>query len=115
MAKITSLLFVLPVRDVDKAVRFYCDAFELLEVYRDDNIVFVGIPGTDTSFGILQDATAAGNGPQNIGFHVDHAVNRDDAMRDVERAGGTIIERGEHAPGVPFARITDPDGNVLEI
>ena len=55
MAKITSLLFVLPVRDVDKAVRFYCDAFELQEVYRDDNIVFVGIPGTETSFGIYHD------------------------------------------------------------
>jgi catechol 2,3-dioxygenase-like lactoylglutathione lyase family enzyme len=30
-------------------------------------------------------------------------------------ADGTIVERGEHAPGVPFARIADPDGNVLEI
>ena len=34
---------------------------------------------------------------------------------DVERAGGKILERGEHAPGVPFARIADPDGNVFEI
>jgi catechol 2,3-dioxygenase-like lactoylglutathione lyase family enzyme len=115
MAKITSLLFVLPVRDVDKAVHFYCDAFELSEVYRDDNIVFVGIPGTETSFGIFHDPALAGSGPQSVGLHVDHAANRDDALSDVERAGGKILERGEHAPGVPFARIADPDGNVLEI
>jgi len=26
-----------------------------------------------------------------------------------------VLERSEHMPGVPFARIADPDGNVLEI
>ena len=60
-------------------------------------------------------AANAGNGPQNVGFHVDHAVDHDNAIRDVEAAGGRILERGEHAPGVPFARFADPDGNVLEI
>jgi len=29
--------------------------------------------------------------------------------------GGGMAERGEHAPGVPFARIADPDVNVLEM
>jgi predicted enzyme related to lactoylglutathione lyase len=115
MAKITSLLFVVPVRDVDKAARFYCDAFELKEVYRGENIAFVGLPGTDTAVGILHDPTAAGSGPRHIGFHLDHAVKLEDAIRDIERAGGSILERGEHAPNVPFARITDPDGNVLEV
>jgi predicted enzyme related to lactoylglutathione lyase len=115
MAKITSLLFIVPVRDVEKAVRFYSDAFELQEVFRGDRIVFVGIPGTDTAVGILNDPSAAGSGPQYVGFHVDHAINPDDAVCDVENAGGSILERGEHAPGVPFARIADPDGNVLWI
>jgi catechol 2,3-dioxygenase-like lactoylglutathione lyase family enzyme len=115
VAKITSLLFIMPVSDVDKAVRFYRDAFDLQEVYRGENIVFAGIPGTDIAVGILHDPSAAGSGPQHIGFHVDHAVDHDDAVRDVERAGGSVLERGEHAPGVPFARIADPDGNVFEI
>lgn len=115
MAKITALSFIVPVRDVEKAVRFYCDAFDLQEVYRGDNIVFVGMPGTDTAVGILQNPDAAGSGPQYVGFHVDHAVNHEEAVRDVERAGGSILERGEHAPNVPFARIADPDGNVLWI
>ena len=115
MAKITSLLFIVPVRDLERAVRFYGDAFELREVFRNEQIVFMGIPGTDTAVGILHDAEAAGRGPQNIGFHIDHAIKLDDAIRDVERASGRAIERGEHAPNVPFARIADPDGNVLEI
>ncbi len=115
MAKITPLSFVVPVNDVEKAVRFYCEAFNLEEVFRGENIVFVGLPGSDTAVGILQNADEAGSGPQYVGFHVDHAINPDDAVRDVENAGGTILERGEHAPGVPFARIADPDGNVLWI
>ena len=115
MAKITSLSFVVPVRDVDKSTRFYCDAFDLNEVYRGENIVFVGLPGTDVAVGILRDPAAAGSGPQHVGFHLDHAINLDDAIVDVERAGGNIMERGEHAPGVPFALIADPDGNVLEM
>ncbi|HLB26773.1 MAG TPA: VOC family protein [Dehalococcoidia bacterium] len=115
MAKVTSLLFVVPVGDVERAVRFYCDAFDLQEVFRGEQIVFVGIPGTDTALGILHDPAAAGSGPQHVGLHLDHAINLDDAVRDIERAGGGIIERGEHAPGVPFARISDPDGNVLEV
>jgi hypothetical protein len=28
-------------------------------------------------------------------------------------AGGKIVERGEHAPGVPYARISDIGGNEL--
>lgn len=115
MAKITALSFIVPVRDLDKAVRFYCDAFELQEVYRSESIVFVGLPGTDSALGILLDPDGAGNGPRHIGFHVDHAIDHEVAVKDVEAAGGSVLERAEHAPGVPYARIADPDGNVLEI
>jgi hypothetical protein len=30
-------------------------------------------------------------------------------------SGGRLIERGEHAKGVPFAYVADPDGYVIEI
>jgi predicted enzyme related to lactoylglutathione lyase len=36
-------------------------------------------------------------------------------IKAVEGAGGKLLQRSEHAPGVPFARIADPDGNELEI
>jgi hypothetical protein len=50
-----------------------------------------------------------------IGLHPDHAVGLNAAVADVEAAGETIVERGEHAPGVPSARFADVDGNILQI
>ena len=115
MARVTGLSFIVPVKDLDKAVAFYTTAFGLQEVFRAEQIVFVGQPNSDTALGILLDPEHAGDGPQNVGLHVDHAVAPDDAVRDVEAAGGRIVERGEHAPGVPYARIADPDGNIIWI
>jgi predicted enzyme related to lactoylglutathione lyase len=115
MAKITGLTFILPVRDLDRAAKFYCDAFGLEAVFRNEGIVFVGNPDSDSAIGLLLDPENAGAGPQNVGPHVDHDIPPDTAVADIDAAGGTIIERGEHAPGVPYARIADPDGNELWI
>ncbi len=113
MARITALSYVIPVRDLEQAVAFYCKAFELQEIFRTEQIVFVGHPEGETAIGLLLDAARAGSGPQNVGVHVDHGVDYEAALREVESAGAKIVERGEHAPGVPFARIADPDGNEL--
>ena len=114
MAKITGLVYIVPVRDLDRAVRFYGDAFGMEVQFRNAAIAFVGNPGSDSSMGLLLDPEHAGSGPQNVGLHVDHAIDLNVAVADVEAAGGTIVER-EHAPGVPFARFADVDGNVLEM
>jgi predicted enzyme related to lactoylglutathione lyase len=114
MARITGLTFIMPVRDLERAVKFYCEAFEVEEIFRSERIVFVGQPGSDTAIGILLDPERAGQGPQHIGPHVDHAVQHEDAVRDVEKAGGKVLERGEHGGG-PWARIADPDGNEFHI
>ena len=115
MAKITALSFILPVSDLDAAANFYKSAFGLDEVFRAENIVFAGIPGTDSALGLLLLPEEAGQGPRHIGFHLDHDVDREAVLKGLEEAGGTVVERGEHGPGVPFARIADPDGNELEI
>jgi catechol 2,3-dioxygenase-like lactoylglutathione lyase family enzyme len=39
----------------------------------------------------------------------------DEVVAVVQEAGGTLIDRGEHAPGVPYAYVGDPDGYVIEI
>jgi len=36
-------------------------------------------------------------------------------VHEVERAGGTVLRRGEFAPGLPFAFVRDPDGYEIEI
>jgi predicted enzyme related to lactoylglutathione lyase len=115
MARVTALSFIMPVRDLDEAVEFYRSAFDLEEAFRNEQIAFVGIPGTESAVGLLLDAEGAGGGPRHIGLHVDHALDHDEVVSWVEKAGGTVLERGEHGPGIPFARIADPDGNVFEI
>ena len=90
MARITGLTFIMPVRDIDRAVAFYVKAFELQEVFRNEGIAFVGSPGSDSAIGLLLDPETAGTGPQNVGPHVDHALTPDEAVRDVEAAGGSI-------------------------
>jgi catechol 2,3-dioxygenase-like lactoylglutathione lyase family enzyme len=115
MARITGLVFIVPVTDLDRSVAFYKQAFGMEEVFRNEQIAFVGGAGSDSSMGLLLDPENAGKGPQNVGLHVDHAIDHNEAVRDVEAAGGLIVERGEHGPGIPFATFSDPDGNVLEI
>ena len=39
----------------------------------------------------------------------------DAAIKDVRKAGGNLLERGEHSPGYPYAYVTDPDGYVIEL
>ena len=115
MPKITANSFIVPVRDLDEASRFYCEAFDLTELYRSERIVFVGLSDSETAVGLLLDPDGAGEGPRHVGFHLDHALDLGDVLRDIEKAGGRTLERGEHGPDVPFARIADPDGNELEI
>ena len=52
MPRITALSFIVPVRNLDRAVTFYRDAFQLEEVFRAEQIVFVGLRGTDTALGL---------------------------------------------------------------
>ena len=115
MARITGLGYIVPVRDLDAAITFYSSAFALEPVFRNDQIAFVSNPESDSALGLLLDPEHAGSGPQNVGLHVNHAIDHNVAVADVEAAGGRIVERGEHGPGIPFARFADPDGNVLEI
>jgi predicted enzyme related to lactoylglutathione lyase len=42
-------------------------------------------------------------------------VDLDQAIEEVLAAGGRLVTRGEHAPGEPFACVTDPDGYVIEL
>ncbi|MCH7698764.1 MAG: VOC family protein [Chloroflexi bacterium] len=115
MAKINALQFILPVKNLDSAAKFYCDVFDLEEMFRNESIVFVGIPGTESAVGLLLEPKEAGSGLRHVGLHVDHDLDRADVLAAIKQAGGSVVEEGEHGPGLPWARIADPDGNVLEI
>ena len=104
------------VADHERAARFYSQAFGLKEHFRvRDRLVFMG---NDAATLIVLDAeqTAAGKGGiDHVGLSPAAGQNLDAAVEDVVRAGGRVVQRGEHAPGLPFAYVTDPDGNTLEL
>jgi catechol 2,3-dioxygenase-like lactoylglutathione lyase family enzyme len=82
----------LMVRDLDRALAFYTRVFGLEERFREGrHMVFLGTPGRDDLI----------------------TLNEDPRGGDV--AGGRLIKRGEHAPGVPFAYVKDPDGYTIEL
>jgi predicted enzyme related to lactoylglutathione lyase len=53
--------------------------------------------------------------PAHVGLRLAEAGDLDAAVREVEEAGGRIVERGEHAPDTRYAYVADPDGNVIEL
>ncbi len=54
-------------------------------------------------------------GVDHFGFRLRDRGQLDRAIEEVERAGGRLVERGEHAPGRPYAYVLDPDGYTIEL
>jgi len=108
----------LRVRDLDRSVRFYTRAFGLREKFREgESLVFLGTPGGFDTITLNQEAGPAGDmgGVLHFGFALAEGQGLDAAVEEVERAGGRLIDRGEHAPGMPYAYVADPDGYVIEL
>ena len=89
------------------------------EQFRDGpNMVFLTTPGSQDSITLNEqpgDVRIGAGGVDHLGFRLVDKADLDDAIRQVEDAGGRLVERGEHAPGVPFAYVSDPDGYVIEL
>ncbi len=112
------------VTEHERAVAFYKDAFGMDELFRDGPIVFVGTPGGGDSLALHLAVTEEQRarvghhgGYEHFGIHLaDRSADAvDEAVHRVEKAGGRLLERGEHAPGVPFAYVADIDGYTIEI
>ena len=107
------------VEDLDRSLRFYTEAFGLEEQFRDGpSIVFLRTPGSADSItlnGRRGDPRIGRGGIDHLGFRLVDKADLDDAVRQVEAAGGRLVERGEHQPGVPFAYVEDPDGYRIEL
>ena len=83
-------------------------------------MVFLNTPGSPDLITLNEDpheAEVAGVncGVNHFGFRLSEVSGLDAAITEVEAAGGTLVKRGEHAPGVPFAYIRDPDGYLIEL
>ena len=111
----------LMVRDLDRSVAFYTRVFGLEERFREGHhMVFLNTPGSQDLITLNEDpdeAEVAGlnGGVNHFGFRLTEVSALDAAVAEVEAAGGTLVKRGEHASGVPFAYIRDPDGYLIEM
>jgi catechol 2,3-dioxygenase-like lactoylglutathione lyase family enzyme len=111
----------LVVRDLDRSLRFYQRVFGMKERFRSGpKMVFLNTPGSRDTVTLNEDPEQAGlagtsAGVAHFGFRLCDTADLDAAIAAVEAAGGRLVERGEHAPGVPFAYVSDPDGYVIEL
>jgi catechol 2,3-dioxygenase-like lactoylglutathione lyase family enzyme len=122
MVKTAGLTHIhLVVRDLERSLRFYRSVFGMEERFRvGSHMVFLSTPGSRDLVTLNQDVTEqakAGDsgGIAHFGFNLLDGGNLDAAVVDVEEAGGRLLSRGEHAPGVPFVYVADPDGYVIEL
>jgi catechol 2,3-dioxygenase-like lactoylglutathione lyase family enzyme len=110
------------VRDHDRSVRFYREVFGMEVGFRDGDILFLHSPNRRDDLALhlaVTDDERARVGQQggyeHFGITVTDRSQLDAGIALAVAAGGTLINKGEHAPGVPYAYIADPDGYVIEI
>ncbi len=107
----------LAVRDVERSLNFYEQVFGVEAYFREDGRIHVRTPGCHDviTFDQTVAAPGPGSGVIHFGFRLHSPSDIDEAVRQVERAGGTVLKRGEFSPGFPYAYVTDPDGYEVEI
>jgi predicted enzyme related to lactoylglutathione lyase len=105
----------LNVRDIERSVRFYQQAFGLVENFREGpRMVFLSPSGGDDVITLHQTEPVGPQGVAHFGFQIEGGT-LDDAVAAVVKAGGKLLGQGAHAPGVPYAYVQDPDGYVIEL
>ena len=108
------------VRDIERSLHFYRSVFGMREQFKvGDEMVFLHTPRSKDLITLHEDGDAAdvagtSGGIAHFGFSV---VDGDlaAAIKEVKKAGGKLLERGEHSPGAPYAYVADPDGYIIEL
>ena len=111
MMKVTKTYFMLMVADMDRAVRFYKDAFGLSEVFTSPEWSELLVGGTTVA---LHGGRKGEPVETGLGFEVDDLAA---AVAAVETAGGSIVKPPEERPGEPIrlAIAQDTEGNRFSV
>ena len=105
----------LNVSDLERSVRFYKEAFGLVETFRPEpKLAFLSPPGSRDSLALHEAEPVGSQGFQHFGFKLEVA-DLDRAIEQVERAGGKLVSRGKHGGQFPYAYVADPDGYEIEL
>jgi len=112
----------LVVSDQARSVAFYQEAFGMEIMFTKDDIVFLCSPGQRDDLALHQASSdeerarvGQPGGVDHFGITLIDRSRLPDAVNQVVAAGGQLVRSGEHAPGVPFAYVSDPDGYVIEV
>jgi len=110
------------VSEHDRSMSFYRDVFGMQLGFRDGNILFLHSPGGRDDLALHlavtdEEKARVGSlgGFEHFGITVKDRGRLDECISLVIEAGGTLVEKGEHGPGIPYAYVTDPDGYVIEM
>jgi catechol 2,3-dioxygenase-like lactoylglutathione lyase family enzyme len=110
------------VGDQARSVEFYRHVFGMEVSFQDGSILFLHSPGRADDLALHQAETEEEKarvgqsvGVEHFGITVADRDRLSEAVALVEEAGGALIDRGEHALGVPYAYVHDPDGYVIEL
>ena len=96
------------VRDMKRSRAFYCKVFGMQVCFKvGRKLVFLNTPGSKDMIALHEDSESArvagkSGGISHFGFERIR-TDLDAAIKEVTKAGGRLLEQGEHAPGVPYA------------
>lgn len=106
----------------ERSIAFYEHVFGMTVGFRDGSILFLHSPDRTDDLALHlavsgEERARVGQqgGYEHFGITVQDRGELDDAIALVLEAGGALLTKGEHAPGVPYAYVTDPDGYVIEL
>jgi catechol 2,3-dioxygenase-like lactoylglutathione lyase family enzyme len=105
------------VTDLDRAVRFYEQAFGARQYFRNATTAQVLGPGpTDVmAFELDPDGAGKAGGLIHFGLRLTGPEALDGVVAAVLAAGGTLKVRGDFGDNQPYAFVFDPDGYEIEI
>jgi predicted enzyme related to lactoylglutathione lyase len=113
--KIQNPMFILYVRDMNRAVAFYRDLFEMQSTMTTPGWSMLRFGGCTLALhGIHAGSSAPISRAAGLNFEVE---NLEAVADEVKAAGGKFGEIREAGGGAPVrvVEIQDPDGNVLEL
>jgi catechol 2,3-dioxygenase-like lactoylglutathione lyase family enzyme len=107
----------LNVTNLKRSTEFYRKAFGLRVRFSiGQRMVFLSSPGARdviTLYKAKKGDPIGNGGVSHFGFDMKGPLDK--CIAQIERAGGKLIERGEHGDDHPYAYIADPDGYIVEI
>jgi catechol 2,3-dioxygenase len=109
----------LMVKNLERSLAFYREVFGFTVRFREGrDMAFIGRKGGCELITLNQGRHGRGRvgkgGVDHFGFRTVGRTSHDRILKLVTAAGGKLVGRGEHAPGLPYLYVADPDGYVIE-